>query len=78
MIFWEWIEERFGKKNEFKNPSDNLKEQLFAEIQEAKRDLRVAQQEFDDAEESFIDVAVKRLDYATYKLNTLLTEYKNL
>jgi len=54
---------------------DDLSRLLY-EINEAKDQFNYAQQNLNNAEEIFIDVAAKEVDYSKSRLNALLKKYK--
>lgn len=49
---------------------------LLAEINDAKRQFNYAQQNLNNAEEIFIDVAAKEVEFNKSRLNALLKKYK--
>lgn len=54
------------------------KDLLLKEIENGKREMIIAQQQFNNAEEDFIDVAIKGMEYFTERYNALIVRYKNI
>ncbi len=69
--------QRIFRNNKFNKicDEDDLS-RLLSEINEAKNQFDYAQQNLNNAEEIFIDVAAKEVEFSKSRLNALLKKYK--
>ncbi len=65
----------FQKQPQEKYQEDSL-DRIFIEIEEAKKAFDFAQQNLDNAEGPFVDVAAVEFELAKTRLNALLKKYK--